>query len=384
MKRLLFTIALCVLPITASADIVTMNDGRVLRGSVESEGQDLIIKGRYGSLRVKKANVKDWQFASPEEKAFAKKKAQLGNGNADERYRLGVFARDKGLHSKAKAAFESVLLVNPNHPGARSALGYVKHQGLWMTVADKARMEGKVKYRGRWVTLDEKAELIKKARQEKEAQEKAKIENFARKKLRRNLLRGASREDNGRTYSRPVPSYDPNPDRYSVLDNYYGPFLPGPASGYRFVSGTNGVAGFLGSRRFPLYRGIPLGRTLSYQDQLLLAAARRQGRPIPAHLRGSLGVIQSPGFGRTQGTRRGYGFRNRGTQRSGFNLGVNGTFSGGRGRFGVNVGASTTRGRSSSRSGFSGSYLRRNVGTSFSGSHQSRSGRRRISFRFRP
>lgn len=378
MKRILFTISLCLLPLTASADIVTMNDGRVLRGSVESDGDELVIKGRYGSIRVKKAKVKDWQFNSPEEKAFQQKKAQLGSGNADERYRLGVFARKKNLHAQAKAAFESVLLVNPNHPGARAALGFVKHQGLWMTVADKARMEGKVKYRGRWVTLDEKAEMIKKARQAKEAKEKAKIEKLARKKLRRNLLRdrGVRRS---RPSQRPTTGNYGDPDRYRLLDNYYGPFLPGPNSGYRFVSGAYGVPGFLGPRGFPLYRGLPVTRGLTYQEQLILAGAIRQGRPIPAHLRGGIRVVRSPGFGLPQGIgRRGYGFRNQ--QRSGLNVGVNRTFSGGRGRVGFNFGASTTRGRSN----FGGSYLRRSFGSSFSGSYRSSNGQRRVSFRFRP
>jgi hypothetical protein len=385
MKRLLLLIALVNAPVIAMADIVVMQDGRVLKGQVELAGKELVIKGPYGSVRVLKSKVKDWKTSSPEEAAFAKLKAQLGQGTADERYRLGVFARNKRLSDKARKAFQSVLLVNSDHAGARAALGYVKHQGLWITESDKARMEGKVRYQGRWLTLEEKAQLFKAAREKREQREKTKIEKRARKKLRRNLLRqkrrGANRSTAPLTGNYGDPDYPGfSADRYRLLDSYYGPYFPASTSagGYRSVSGSLGIPGFLGPRSLPLYRGLSFGPRLSYQEQLIAAAALRQGRTLPLNLTRPLRVIQSPGFG----VDRRYGPALR---QSNYSFGSHGRFSGGRLRFTasgsrssglssfITPAARTIQSRSTSR-----------FGISASGAYRSRSGRSRIQFRFTP
>jgi hypothetical protein len=370
MKKLLILLAAVSLtPLTAIADVVTLKDNSVLQGEVIDEGKTLLIKGKYGSIRVDKSKVIDWKNSSPQDDAFKKKKAQLGDKTADARYRLGVWARGKRMDSNAQQSFESVLLLNPDHPGARAALGYVKHQGIWLTQADKARMEGKVKYRGRWITLDEKADIMKNARLAKEKKEKDKIAQIARKKLRRNLAREKNSSNRSRRQAQPrVRHYDP--DRTRLLDNYYGPYYPGPVSGYRLASGAYGNPYFLGPRAFPLYRGIA-GRGLTYQQQLIAAAALRQGRILPLHLTQPLRVIQSPGF------RSAPYFRPVIQRPNGFNLGVNRSFSNGRSQVRFRVGGSSRRSFSNGQS-FSGNSF----GSAFSGSY--RRGNSRVQFRFNP
>ncbi len=186
--RILTALALLLAVSSVRADTVVMKDGRQLQGRSSIEGDQVVVKSKYGEVKVPKDDVLRIDREDDVYSQYARKEKELGNGTADERYQLGVWARDNKLDDEAKAAFLSVLKVDPDHAGARAALGYVKEDGRWVTEEDQMRARGLVKYQGKWMTPAEKIkaetelqEKIAKARADaKKAEEDKRAANLAK------------------------------------------------------------------------------------------------------------------------------------------------------------------------------------------------------------
>lgn len=191
------------------ADVVRLVDGRVLEGSVTPDGEYLVIRHRFGEARVHKSDVLKIEDTRDAWDQLERLRAELANGTADERYRYATFARENGFPAEAKHAFLSVLRVDLDHPGARAALGYVRHEGRWVTAADKNRLMGLVEHKGDWVKPEEKARLQEVARKEAEERREAKDE-AKRKKAEARLARKAAEREARRDR---IAAYDAALDR---------------------------------------------------------------------------------------------------------------------------------------------------------------------------
>ena len=273
-SALLFAVLL-LFPGFASADVISLNDGRVLEGSVTPDGDYMVIRHRFGEVRVHKSAVLKIEDTRDAFDQLSKMQAELGTGTADERYRLAAFARENGFEAEAKQAFLSVLRVDLDHPGARVALGYVRHEGRWLTVEDRNRMLGLVEYKGRWVKPEEKAELEKQAKEKAEARklakeqakEKVKADRLARREARREerreriaayeaaLVRERARRRIAAAYADETPStyYGlrsrrgyllPNGQIYPTTGGYYSPYGSYTNTGCRPIRGPKGIAGW--------------------------------------------------------------------------------------------------------------------------------------------
>jgi hypothetical protein len=151
--RLSIPAALAVaLVLPAAADVVTTTDGLVLEGTV--------VKGADGSLTVTTADgsvvLQASRVASttpgdgPRAKA-AREAAALPATDVEGHYRLAVRFEANGLRDLAKAEYETVLRVDPEHPAARRALGFEKVDGEWLPLAEARRRRGLVLFGGRWL-----------------------------------------------------------------------------------------------------------------------------------------------------------------------------------------------------------------------------------------
>ena len=69
--------------------------------------------------------------------------------------KMADWCQDKGLISERKTHLERILQLDPDHAVARSALGYLKSQGEWVTREEMMGDRGYMKYRGRWITPQE-------------------------------------------------------------------------------------------------------------------------------------------------------------------------------------------------------------------------------------
>jgi Hint domain len=79
---------------------------------------------------------------------------------ADGHWKLGLWCEKKGLKAEALIEFEAVSQLDPRRESAWKKLGYVKHEGRWMTPAQlaaiKAETDAQRKADGRWRPLLQK------------------------------------------------------------------------------------------------------------------------------------------------------------------------------------------------------------------------------------
>lgn len=301
-------LALLAIPAMASAalaDVITLKDGRIIEGAVTESNGKLTVKGRYGAIHVPADQVVRWERSETPLQEFERKKAALTNGGtADERYRLGTWARDKGLLNQAKDAFQSVLSLDPDHPGARAALGFVLENGTWITIEDRNRLRGLVKYKGRWITLEEKARLLKEQEEKDAAEDAAREAKKEERRLRRRLAAERARRrraEEALAANRPSLGFQRIPrsrsGRISLLESFYG--------GYGFSSATGfGLPFDFFSSPFIRYFGV--GSQLTNRQILLLIGAARRGIALPGGVSNPFNPLRvPPEFGRNQGPRRG-------------------------------------------------------------------------------
>src|SRR5262249_53435898 len=94
MRYLLASLLVLAAAGVASADVVIMKDRRQLQGRSTIEGDEVVVRQKHGEVRVARADVLRIDREDDVYSQLAKKEKDLANGTADERYQLGVWARD--------------------------------------------------------------------------------------------------------------------------------------------------------------------------------------------------------------------------------------------------------------------------------------------------
>lgn len=198
-RSTLFALLTLALAGQARADVITLRDGRTVEGAIVERGSThLVVRHKLGEVAVERAQIVKVVEQDDPWDQLQRLRHELGNGTADERYRVAALARELGLDDEAKRAFLNVLRVDPDHPGARAALGHVRHEGRWLTAEDAARAKGLVQWKGDWVTPEERTRREEQARAEADARKKereaAQVARAERREAEREADRKARRE----------------------------------------------------------------------------------------------------------------------------------------------------------------------------------------------
>jgi len=155
----------------ACADVVHLKEGGTLEGKVVAEDETtLTLDTRFGKQTIAKSRIDHVEKKPTAEEELAAREAKLSPGTPDEWFALAEFAGRKGLKKERERLLDKVLALAPDHEGANLARGRVKHDGKWMTPAerdakvkqaddDAMRAKGLVQYDGRWITPEEKEHL---------------------------------------------------------------------------------------------------------------------------------------------------------------------------------------------------------------------------------
>jgi hypothetical protein len=280
----------------ASADVVRLRDGRTLEGIVSEEGATVVVRQRLGEVRVDRAQVQSIESTDDPADQLERLRKELAGGTADERYRYAVFARENGFEDEARHAFLSVLRVDAEHAGARAALGYVQHEGRWLTVDDRNRALGLVQVRGEWITPAEKAAREREAQaaadKRREEREAAVAREHDRREAERVAERDARRERiaayelalaKARAQERAAAEAEASGPTY-----YTGPYYPGSRNG---VLGSSYGYGYGG---IGLIGGRSIRTPYGYAGPVILGGDGCQTYP-PGGYRGPAGGYRGPG-----------------------------------------------------------------------------------------
>jgi hypothetical protein len=152
--RVTLTIVLLV-AVSANADELHLKNGKVLSGQVAEEGGRFTVVDRDWKHAVKKAKVERVVKKPSFMDEYESRLAKLKKTDPEAVYEFGVWLRNSNWGSRAKVAFKEVLRVDPDHRGARQALGYRLFEGEWVSPEELNRRRGLVEYEGHWFTPHE-------------------------------------------------------------------------------------------------------------------------------------------------------------------------------------------------------------------------------------
>jgi hypothetical protein len=167
-------------PSLLRADEVLLKGGAKFSGRIESQTDTMItINIGDGVVGVPMARVdKVVRGHSPLDEYEARAKA-LTDQDAEGWRALGRWANSQGLQAQAREAARKVLVVLPDDPEARGALGYVKQDGRWMTEEESYKARGYVQVGGEWMTRAEAQQVQASAAAEQAVQDAERRANQA-------------------------------------------------------------------------------------------------------------------------------------------------------------------------------------------------------------
>jgi hypothetical protein len=133
-------LALVLLCATARGDILHLVGGGRVEGVVTEEGDTLLVRMVRGSTRIRRSHVAYRQEAPYVTEEFAVRRARLDPRDAGQHVDLAAWCGSKGLGPEARELLATAVGIDPDHAGARAALGQVRQGDRWMTESE-ARAE---------------------------------------------------------------------------------------------------------------------------------------------------------------------------------------------------------------------------------------------------
>lgn len=197
MKRFMFTallvfIAAFCFSSVLSADEIILKDGRKVEGTIIfKDANKITIQTKYGPVDFKMSEVKEVIEKKTKDQLYEEMVQKTNPRDTKELMTLVSWCKENGMISKQKKHLRQIISLDPNHEEARKLLGYVKHQGKWVTEKEKQKMEeeaareekiaaGLVEYNGEWMPKEDveklKQGLVKYKDQWVTAQEKERLE----------------------------------------------------------------------------------------------------------------------------------------------------------------------------------------------------------------
>jgi hypothetical protein len=137
---------------TAFADEIVLRNGARFTGAVTREAGRVTIRMDSGTMSFAAVDVASVRMADD---AFLEMERRTSTAStAQECHDAAVFATANGFGTKAQDLHRRAIELDPEHEGARRALGHVKHEGRWMSFDDLMRERGFVKKGNAWVPPD--------------------------------------------------------------------------------------------------------------------------------------------------------------------------------------------------------------------------------------
>ena len=169
---LLAVLALLLVVGSARADILELDDGRLVEGVVVKTDDAYHVQSRFGPTTNPATRVRRHVEARSVDEQIREHVASLADDDAENRALLAQWLVELGREEEGKAMARAVLELDPESAVAHKVLGHIRHQGLWRTPDEAKRAEGLEKHGDRWYTPQEWANQGKSVREKALEREK--------------------------------------------------------------------------------------------------------------------------------------------------------------------------------------------------------------------
>lgn len=151
----LVTMSAAVATVTcASADVVLLNNGGQVRGTLQStdDAPTVVVETLLGgTVSIEQSAILDIQLRPPLVEDYESRARDIAH-TVEARWSLAEWCKDNGLKEQRMEQSALLLDVDPNHAGARRVLGHVRRDGNWMTRDEWMTSRGYVEYGGKYIT----------------------------------------------------------------------------------------------------------------------------------------------------------------------------------------------------------------------------------------
>ena len=150
-------VLLFAIPASAAADEVVLRSGHKIVGIEHEEKDRIVIETGYGTVAFPRDQVVSVTKGRTPLHAWPVRYAEIEKStNPRDFLQLAAWARENDLPRYVEGLLRRVLELDPENAEARAALGFVRHEGKWLTKAELRKEQGQVQDRGRWVSPLEK------------------------------------------------------------------------------------------------------------------------------------------------------------------------------------------------------------------------------------
>jgi hypothetical protein len=158
---------------SVAADLFVLRQGGRLRGTwlnrqASPPAQYAILTEEGAVLKLDASEVR---LALPQDAKTAEYERRLERcaDTVQEHWQLAEWCREQGCKDQRESQLQRILDLDPDHVGARHALGYSQLGGEWVTRDGIQQRRGYQRYAGRW-RLPQEIELIEASQESEQAQ----------------------------------------------------------------------------------------------------------------------------------------------------------------------------------------------------------------------
>lgn len=164
----------------SQADIIVLKNGGRLEGKAAERGNEVHVTQPNGTMVIQSSDVKQIIRATTKAEVYQQLQSMLDPNDAEGHYQLALWCQENSLPQYHRSELRSVLLANPDHEKARTAMGYERYKERWVTKEEAMALQGYVQWQGRWMTPEEKQQTLaqglqKELEQERQARERAEV-----------------------------------------------------------------------------------------------------------------------------------------------------------------------------------------------------------------
>jgi hypothetical protein len=151
-NRWLLILSMLAITPAALGDDVFLKNGQVIYGEVQETPEAYRIKVEHGAITIEKKRVLRIEKKISAMEVYRSRAEKMGEGTADDHYRLATWCEARNLPRTARKEYHRAIRKDPDHVGARTALGYLRIDGKWMTREEHLLSRGYVHDGKRWIS----------------------------------------------------------------------------------------------------------------------------------------------------------------------------------------------------------------------------------------